>query len=172
MKDLTPTTSRAGRIMRHVFIVAATLGLSSATGLLGIYLWWMLQPVAVPVITEPIPVLNENREIAYGEPIVLELDVLKTEDFRDSSSERFLKCESGNLVTLFSPGASTELPVGEYTVVSDVVELPQKVAVGDVCYHSFEVTFEVNPIRDIMATYDSEPFTVVCRNDNCPQRER
>jgi hypothetical protein len=149
------------KVAQRILMGFAVIGIGGWTVLLLWGIWWMIQPVTVPTITEPIPVLNPGNEIAIGETIILELDVAKPQDFLSTDSERFLLCESGNLVTLQStPQSQTTLPVGEYTLVVDNVDLPNKVTTGDVCTHVFRVTYEVNPLRSIEAEYTSEPFTI------------
>jgi hypothetical protein len=46
-------------------------------------------------------------------------------------------------------------------VVSDSIIIPAKVTPGDVCVAVFEITYRINPIREEVARWDSEPFRVL-----------
>ena len=138
---------------------AAVIGIGGWFVIMAGWLWWTFQPVSLPSVDEPIPVLNDGNEVAIGEPIVLELKVDKPADARTVSSTRFIQCQSGNLVTLTS--TARDLPVGAYTIISDSVILPAKVSPGDVCVFTFRITYQVNPIRIEVVDWESERFTVL-----------
>lgn len=120
---------------------------------------WLTWPYSVVDIEEPIPVLNENHEIAIGEPIVLQLNIDKQTDIAPDSNTANITCNDGNLVTMTSEPKF--IPVGQFTVISDRYALPPKVAIGAECQFNFLNTYEVNPIRTISKTWSSETFTVV-----------
>jgi hypothetical protein len=147
---------------KFYFMVAlVTMGIYGV--LMALLVFWAIQPARLPVVVEPLPVLNPDREIAVGETIVLELDVTKTVELEPHTASRFLTCESGNLVTLTAN--RTTLPVGTYTLISDSVQLPRKITVGDVCVMNFRVAYHINPMRDEVLDLESEPFTVVERGE-------
>lgn len=146
------------RWAKHLFVTTSIVGLVGWASLILIWLVWTFQPVTLPTIKQPIPVLNPGQEIAVGEPIRLRLDVSKPQDINVESTDRFLVCESGNLVTL--TGTARDLPLGNYTIIADSTLLPNKVAVGDECQFLYRVRYYVNPIRDADVEYLSEPFTV------------
>ena len=100
-----------------------------------------------------------GNRIAIGEPIVMELAVDKERNARPVASDRFIKCGSGNLVTLTS--APRDLPIGNFTIISDSVILPAKVSPGDQCVFTFRITYEVNPIRSETVDWESERFDVL-----------
>lgn len=138
--------------------VAAGIGILGWVALLLLAGWWMVQPAGLPTIAQPIPVLNEGHEVAIGERLVLRLDVNKAVPRDPVDSDRWLECESGNLVTLTS--TISELPVGTYTVLSDDVVIPNKVTAGDVCTAWLAVDFRINPLRTEELQLASEPFTI------------
>jgi len=138
---------------------AACVGIGGWALILLGWLWWTLQPVALPAVAEPIPVLNEGNEIAIGDTITMELAVVKPAGVRTIQSLRFIQCDSGNLVTLTD--AARDLPPGAYTVVADSVKLPAKVSPGDVCVFTYRNTYTVNPIRSETVEWSSERFTVL-----------
>lgn len=148
----------------RIVYITASVSIGGWLTIFALLLWWhLLQPVNVPTIDQPIPVLNENREIAVGESIVLQLDVVKTDGSHPTVTNRFIVCESGNLITL-TP-STRDLPVGEYRIISDSVDLPAKVTVGDTCTFLYRVDFRINPVRTVDVEYESEPFTVVQRGE-------
>ena len=130
-------------------------------GWLLLNVWWLNQPVSLPSIDEPIPILNDNREIAIGEPIRMLLRVDKPQDIEAERTSRSIICESGNLVTLTE--STQDVPAGSFTAVADNVNLPNKVDVGDTCQFRYNVDYRINPIRTDEVEWLSEPFTVVER---------
>ena len=144
----------------HRYVLwAAVLGIGGWLVILGGWLWWTFQPAALPTIAQPIPILNDNREIAIGEPIVMRLAVDKPSGVRVTQSLRFIQCDSGNLVTLTA--AVRDLPSGSFTLIADTVKLPAKVSPGDVCVFTYRNTYSVNPIRTEVTEWSSERFTVL-----------
>ena len=138
-----------------LYVVLIIIGTTLA---LGVGLFWSLYPYQVANVETPIPILNENKEIAIGEPIIMKIAVTKANN-TDSHTEKFIICDDGNLVTL--AGGSNPLPAGSYTVTSTSNLLPDKVTVGTTCTFTFQVHYDVNPIREIIRTWTSEEFKVV-----------
>jgi hypothetical protein len=144
----------------HLFAVASCVAIGGWALLLGLLGWWQFQPAALPDVTEPIPVLNPGRQVAINTPVILRLEVAKPQEVNPSGSVRYLECESGNLVTL-TPSPALPLPVGAYTVISDNIIIPAKVTAGDTCRAVFAITYTINPIRDEVQRFTSEPFHVL-----------
>jgi hypothetical protein len=142
-----------------IFTVSAVLGISGWLFLMGLYIFWMLESDPTPSIQEPIPVLNVNNSVAIGDALLMEFEVIKLEEIQPVSAARFLECESGNLVTLTA--AAITLPVGEYTIISNDITIPAKVAPGDKCIFVIEVTYQINPLKQDTNRFQSETFTVL-----------
>jgi hypothetical protein len=123
------------------------------------YLWWTFQPVTLPTVDQPIPILNDDKTIAVGEPIVMELSVNKPQPVNVRGADRFIVCESGNLITL-TPTA-VDLPTGDFVVTSSSVILPAKIIDGDTCTFLYRISYYINPIRSETSDYESEPFTTI-----------
>jgi len=121
---------------------------------------WLLLPYEVTQIKEPIRILNQNKEVRIGEPIIQELKIDKPNDIAPANLTRLLICENGNLVTLAPLPNALNLPIGEYTLINDRYILPPKVTVGDTCVFIWRQTYEVNPIREIPVEWRSETFKV------------
>ena len=138
------------------FTAAAVVGW---IGLFAVYLAWVLWPVSLPTVDQPIPILNENRTIAVGEPIVMELRVNKPQPVNVRAADRFIRCESGNLVTLTA--TAIDLPVGDFVVEASSVILPAKIIDGDVCTFLYRISYYVNPVRTEVVEYESEPFLTI-----------
>jgi len=145
--------------VQKFFLVAAFVGIGGWLLLLFLVAFWHLVPSTLPNVTQPLPILNENSQVAVGETLIVQLDVVKTVETEVESSTRYITCDSGNLVTLTSN--PTNLPVGAYTIISDSVVLPNKVSVGDICTMNFRITYRINPMRVENLVLSSEPFTVV-----------
>lgn len=126
--------------------------------LIGMVAWWLLHPYGLPQITQPMPIENENNEIAIGEPIRMTLKVDKPREMTPYISQRNLTCNDGNLVTL--AGSANTIPTGSYTIHSSNYILPPKVAKGSICKFNFVNTYKLNPLRSETITYSSEEFLV------------
>lgn len=122
-------------------------------------LWWLNQPVSLPTLKEPIPILNEDAKIAIGEPIVMELVIDKPANVEVERTQRAILCESGNLVTLTD--SDRDVPAGQFRIIADNVDLPAKVDVGDICRFRYLNTYRINPIRTDEVEWFSEWFEVV-----------
>lgn len=144
---------------RHkLFVSGALIGILGWIVLLLLYTFWMLQPTGFPNVKEPLPVLNQNKEVGVGETLIVQLDVEKTAPLAPISSTRYLSCESGNLVTL--TGSPTRLPLGKYTLIVDDIKIPNKILPNDTCVFEIVVLYQINPVRQEELTLTSEVFTV------------
>lgn len=114
----------------------------------------------LPEVQQPIEILNENKEIAVGETILMRIIVEKFEE-AETNIDPSITCDDDNLITL-KTGAST-LPVGSFNVVQDRYTLPPKVEVGSVCEFNFVGTYRINPYVSKVETWTSEQFKVVER---------
>lgn len=142
-----------------VFAVSAFLGITGWLFLISIFIFWTLESVQLPTIKEPIPVLNKDNQVAVGEELLLEYSVVKPVSIAPAHSARYLECLSGNLVTLTS--SPIELPVGSYTLIASRTVIPNKLSVGDICTFVIQVTYDINPLKEVTNTFSSEPFEIV-----------
>lgn len=147
------------RWMHHLFTTSAIIGICGWFFLIFLFSWWFLQPVSLPTVKEPMPVLNVNDEVAIGETLYVKLTINKPVELSPINSSRFLACTSGNLVTLTS--APIKLPVGSYDIISEDVIVPAKIAPGDECVYEIHITYQINPIRREIVQFQSEPFAVL-----------
>ena len=147
--------------MNKLIHLLATLIILGNLFIIGLAAYWQFQPYELPYIQEPIEILNENNEIAVGEPIKMHLYIVKNKEVRAVNQTPRIECESGNLVTLV--GKARDLPVGSYSLTSDKYLLPPKVLVGDTCEFFFQTTFEINPLKTAQQDWVSEQFKVVER---------
>lgn len=126
--------------------------------LIGMVAWWLIHPYNLPSITEPIPIENENKIVAVGEPIKMKLQITKTSDMTPSIVQHDITCNDGNLVTMAS--SSKTLQKGTYTIHSSGFILPPKVVKGSTCQFNFINTYKLNPLRSETIIYSSEQFKV------------
>ena len=141
-----------------VVLAWATISLISFTALTVIY--WLLASYPVTTIQEPIRILNPNKEVRIGEPIIQELKIHKPNDTAPANTTRVLLCEDGNLVTLATLPSPLNLPTGKYTLINDRYVLPPKVSPGSRCIFVWRQSYRVNPVREIPVEWKSETFIV------------
>jgi len=132
-------------------------------GIHSIFIFWTLESIDYPTIDEPIPVLNENNEVAIGEALLMEFQVKKFDELTPVAASRFLECNSGNLVTLTA--AAIELPIGNYTIKSGEIDIPAKVTPGDICDFVIQATYQINPLKQVTSRFASEKFTILPAKD-------
>ena len=137
----------------------ATASIAGWLAVFAIYLWWSIQPTSLPTVDQPIPILNANKTVAVGEPIVMRLAVNKPDPVNVEAANRVIRCESGNLITL-TPSA-VDLPTGDFVVESSSVVLPDKIIDGDRCTFLYRIEYYINPVRSEVAEYESETFITV-----------
>ena len=145
------------------------LVITACTALLGwlvvftVYIGWLFWPVTLPTVDQPIPILNDNRTVTVGEPIVMQLKINKPQPVNVRSADRIIRCDSGNLIPLTS--TAVDLPVGDFVVESSSVILPSSIIDGDRCTFLYRIGYYVNPVRTEVAEYESEPFITLRRED-------
>jgi len=147
------------KVLYTIFAISAILGITGWIFLLSIYIFWTLEPVNLTNVKEPIPVLNENHMVAIGDTLKMELIISKPEDIAPNDAARYLECESGNLVTLTA--TAINLPVGTYTITSNDVVIPVKVTPDDVCVYVMQVTYNINPLKQVTNRFTSEKFIII-----------
>lgn len=126
--------------------------------LIGMVAWWLLHPYTLPAIKEPIPIMNENKIVAVGEPIKMKLQINKPREMAPTSINRTISCNDGNLVTMTA--LAQDMPTGSYTTHSENFILPPKVAKGSTCKFNFQNTYKLNPLRSETVIWSSEDFRV------------
>lgn len=142
--------------------VFETLGLIVIGGnlfLIGMVIYWLLQTPKVSTVVVPIEILNENNEIAIGDPIKMKIELSKpvnADHLIDSSVT--ITCNDGNLITLDS--VTRNLPSGDRTVINDSYLLPPKALIGTDCTFNFKNVYRVNPIKSAETNWKSEVFKV------------
>lgn len=130
----------------------------SASVIIVVCLFWVFYPYQVSEVKVPIEIENENNQIRVGERIEMRLQISKPNNIKPEGTV-FISCDDGNLVTMAS--LTSNLPVGEYSLINDKYVLPPKVAVGSKCVFNFRNSYQVNPIRDIVKEWYSESFEVI-----------
>lgn len=150
------------RWITFLFAWAAIVGLSGWTVLITLWGWWTFQPVVLPSVAEPIPILNFRNEVSVGQNLLLRLEVNKVVNLNAISSARYIACDSGNLITLTA--APIRLPIGSYSVITQDIVIPAKATVGDRCVYSLDIVYQINPIRQESVHFESEPFIIIAKS--------
>ena len=148
---------------RKIWYTFSSIVIVFAAGFILLAIFWMVYPYKTAEIKTPVPILNENNEIARGDTVLLKVVVTKYTDVAPERDE-LITCDDGS-ITFINPGDTTNLPPGTYTFTNDKNTLPEKLVVGAVCKYHFRYSYRVNPIREINKEWDSEPFTVVGRTN-------
>lgn len=136
----------------------AWLIILSNLALLVLVAYWLLKSYPMTYAAEPIPILNKNRQIARNEAIIMELHIVKNNNYSPTSSSTIL-CDDGSLFNLASRGVN--LPNGEYTLISRSYVVPLTTSVGATCKFKFTNTYKVNPIRTQTKIWESETFKII-----------
>ena len=144
---------------QRVFMFSAIVGMFGWLGFFALTMFWLFQPIEVPTIDEPIPILNEDQTVRVGEAILMDLAVDKPVGYQIIEVNRFIECDSGKVVPL-TDGEARTLPVGSYTIRVDNIILPTPVFDGDSCTFLFKNVYDINPFKTIQTEFRSEPFTV------------
>ena len=123
------------------------------------FIWLLTYPYkVVEVYNLPFPILNENKTVALGEPIVFEMHYQKFMDVEGVSIKHII-CDNGRVIT-YAP-VNTALPKGEGRIVSRNTTLPEDIQPNQYCTLHLNVAFQVNFLRDIHQENQTEPFYVI-----------
>lgn len=145
----------------RVYIILSWVAILFIVAASSLIIFWLVFPYKRTTIKEPIPILNPNKEIAVGEPILQRLEINKPTNTPPNSVTRVLICNEGELITLAPSSPTLNLPVGKYISVNDRYDLPENVTIGSTCHFIWTQSYEVNPIRNIDVEWRSEQFKVV-----------
>ena len=158
-----PKPSRAKKIL---YVVSSCI-IAFAIGFMLLIIFWLLAPYKTAELEVPVEVLNSKHEISAGEHILMKVKATKYANVTPSRSE-FIICDDGSLTFMdpgpsrnLPPGPSRNLPPGTYTIYNDENVLPAKLIPGATCRYHFRYGYKVNPVREIVKEWVSEPFFVV-----------
>jgi hypothetical protein len=142
-------------IIWHI-ITAITFGM--ATLIIGVVIFWTLYPYKTADIDVPIQILNENKQVKIGQPILMKLKVTKYTDITPKGSV-YLRCSDNTIIEL--QASTVNRPPGEYQAIVDKYKVPDKVSAGVKCSFNFRNAYQVNPMREIVKDWYSEEFEVI-----------
>lgn len=143
----------------RVFGVSAFVGIVGWAALMALAVWWLFQPVPLPNVKEPLPVVNIGKRVYIGDNLYIRLDVSKTAPLVPVDSSRYIACTSGNLITLTA--SPIRLPLGTYSIITEDIIIPERILPGDTCIFELSVTYQVNPLRQETVDLMSEQFKVL-----------
>ncbi len=121
-------------------------------------LFWTLYPYKTAEIEIPIQILNENKQVKIGEPILMRVVIDKQSDLTPEGSV-YLRCSDGSIVELQS--SVVNRPPGKYETVVSKYRMPERAIVGSMCTFNFRNVYQVNPIREIVKDWYSEEFQII-----------
>lgn len=126
-----------------------------------VWLYWLVQPYQLPFVKEPIQILNKDKEVRKGEPILMQIEINKPNELQPYLSAHRVDCDGGT-VTEFFRSTPREVPAGKRTVISSDYFLPEslQIKVGATCNFVFNLDYRINPLKTVGATWTSEDFKV------------
>ena len=142
--------------MSKAFQIFSWLVLASAMALIVWFSYLLLEPFDEPLVTEPFPVLNENKEVQRGGVLYYQIEFTKYQDVPVTSHKNII-CADGNLVTLAT--TNTDAPVGVHKVVGEIT-IPEKTSLGE-CYVQFKTTYHINQFKEEQRERTTEVFNVI-----------
>lgn len=145
------------------FVVAATVGIIGWVLVVVLFVWWAFQPTRLPLVTEPLPVLNEEKTVTPGETVIVLLEVAKPENLAVEDTNRFIRCTNGQLITFTA--SPQDLPPGEYVIEAESPPIPDRVTEPSACELTYLVEYRINPLRTQSVEFTSEPFTILPQED-------
>ena len=138
-----------------LFYIAAWIAIILFGIMLLIVMFWLVYPYKTIEFKQPFQVMNENKEVKRGEDLVYVIDFVKYGNHTGHVT-RDIICQD-NRVTL--EGNVSNVPPGS-GVREARVNVPEKTSLGECKYRS-TITYQVNPIRNVIVRLESEPFIVV-----------
>lgn len=141
------------------FVISTLIVVFCVVSLAALTLYWLVQPVNITVVREPIEIRNPGNIIAPGEKILMRLHVDKAVAYETVETQRFVECRSGKLQAM-TDGEARTLPVGRYFVDVDNITLVGSYQSGESCTFLFRNTYKINPFRNETAEWRSEAFYV------------
>lgn len=130
---------------------------------MGWFFYQQVKPVHIyENIDQPFKVLNENKVVYKGEPLIFEIHYIKNNEY-PTDSTKTIECDDGNLVTIV--GDSKVLPKGENTLISKNTIIPQKTSNG-MCRLVFINVYKVGPLREEVLRLETEYFEVKTKDLN------
>jgi len=121
-------------------------------------LFWSVYPYKTAEVKVPIEILNPNKQVKVGEPILMKIVVDKQSDITPKGSV-YLRCNDGSIIELQS--ATSNRPPGKYVLVVDKYKVPERAIIGSRCNFNFRNSYQVNLIREIVKDWYSEEFEVI-----------
>lgn len=102
-----------------------------------------------------VPARIVNEQVRPGESLFVETDFCKK---TDKASVISLQLHSADNLYLLPP-VHGALPEGCYKHQNALAQIPEDIKPGTYVLH-VEITFSVNPLRDISYNFDTEPFII------------
>lgn len=121
-------------------------------------MFWLIYPYKTADLQVPIEILNPNKQVKIGEPIIMKIIIKKYID-TTPKGDVYLKCDDGSIIDL--QALTSNRPAGNYTVVVDKYKVPERAVAGTKCTFNFRNSYQVNPIREVVKDWYSEEFEVI-----------
>jgi len=135
--------------------------LFSLVYLAGLIVFWQVYPYETADVSVPIEVQNTDDRLQPGENLELLIIIDKAGNY-NAQVQRGVLCDDGDYYSVTPVDRQDNLPKGEF-IRRRFFTLSERMPIGAVCYFQFNLTYKVNPIRDINKQWISEPFEIIER---------
>ncbi len=134
------------------YIIAMLTLLFSTVAVITVFVWW-LYPYNPLVIEQPLKIMNENKTVEVGEPLIYKTVFTKNTDKFPIIHRQLI---NGVVYTL--PSITPMNKAGDHKQVITNLTIPN-LPTGEY-YLTTSACYEMNPIRTVCVDYDSEIFII------------
>lgn len=138
---------------RHVIVIGT---LTSGFILLGLILFWSLQPFGTDIVEFPQGLHVQESTVVAGGNITIDAPYCKNSDTRATNVARWFQDE----LTYYLPAQSGNIPKGCNLDYKTVVQIPENLPT-DIYTYNLTFTYEVNPIKTVQYTFQTNEFKVI-----------
>lgn len=130
----------------------------SAGCLLFVLIFWSLWPYKTAEVEQPFPLVS--NQLNQGDVIAFYVRGYRYTEV-DVEIEKTLQCD-GQLYLLDKVSAQgITQPKGQIDSIATQTRVPEITPDGSICIVRFRNSYQVNPIRDVVVWFETEPFEVI-----------
>lgn len=158
---MIPTTVKYSGLKRALERAVVGFALASIAYWAVTMVWWRAgnYDSVLPTVEQPIKVNNLNREVALDEELHLTVVVDKPVDLAPVNVGTGFHCNNRQFYSAIPSNPGWRLPAGKF-ILDTYFKFPENMPANVTCYFQFTQDYQVNPIRLITRTWNSEPFDV------------
>jgi len=139
-------------------LVLAWVSIAGICLLGGLVTYWLLWPYPTIIIhNEPVPIVSMHNGTKRGDILRLHMVWTKYTPVGADVSRMLIHCSTKEIIVIYT--GSSLVPAGEHDR-DIVVPIPSWVPAGHYRLRT-TYTYQVNPLRPISVSWESEPFEIV-----------